>query len=149
MNLKHALCGAVLCFLCLAPRAAAPESQTNAFANRNAFAVPFAEDISPSDAASLIEEQRGNPDIVILDVRTAEEFSTGFIEGAVNIDYSRDNFEEKLESLDKNRTYLVYCRSGGRSRRVLELMRERGFYRIYNLTGGISLWRDENLPVTE
>ncbi len=149
MNPKHSLCAAALCFLCLASRAAAPESRTNTFSNGNAYAAPFAEDISPSDAASLIEGQRGNPDLVILDVRTAEEFSTGFIEGAENIDYSRDDFEERLESLDKNRTYLVYCRSGGRSRRALELMRERGFYRIYNLAGGISDWRDENLPVTE
>ena len=143
MKPKRLLRSAALCLLCLGPLTAACESTTGEPVE------PFAEDISPSDAAILIEEQRGNPDFVILDVRTAEEFSTGYIEGAVNIDYNGDDFEERLELLDKNQTYLVYCRSGRRSRRALELMRERGFLRIYNLTGGISVWRSEKLPLTE
>ena len=141
MKLQHTLCTAVLCLLLLAPRVAVPEAQP---ADRT-----FAEDISVSDASSLIEEQRGNPDFAILDVRTAEEYSTGYIEGAVNIDINGEDFDEKIGLLDRNKTYLVYCRSGSRSRRALERMRERGFLRIYNLSGGIIGWRGENMPVTE
>jgi rhodanese-related sulfurtransferase len=143
MNLKYALCTVALCFLCLVPRTAVCESETHEFTET------FAEDISPPDAVSLIEKYRGHAGFVILDVRTHEEFSTGFIEKAVNIDYTAEDFKEQLVKLDKDSIYLVYCQAGGRSRRAMELMRELGFKRTYNLSGGISLWRREDLPVTE
>ncbi|MBN2324174.1 MAG: rhodanese-like domain-containing protein [Spirochaetes bacterium] len=144
MSRKLLLCAAALCFLCAAGRTAVCESPKEELSETS---ESFAEEISPSDAASLAEKYRGRADFVILDVRTDGEFTTGFIEGAVNLDYSKEDFLDQLEKLDKDSVYLVYCQAGGRSRRAMERMRERGFTRIYNLTGGISLWRDENLPV--
>jgi rhodanese-related sulfurtransferase len=106
------------------------------------------EDMSPADAYDLIERNRGKEGFVILDVRTPEEYEGGRIEGSVNIDYYGDDFRERIEALDKDRTYFVYCRSGNRSGRALKLMSDPGFKRVYNLIGGITRWQSEGLPVT-
>jgi rhodanese-related sulfurtransferase len=111
--------------------------------------VVVAEDISPSSAHSMIEENLGNEDFVILDVRTPGEFRKGHIEGAENINYYGDDFRERIEGLDRKRTYLVYCITGKTSRHTLELMKELGFFRVYNLIGGITAWQDEGFPVMQ
>jgi len=107
------------------------------------------EDISAAVAHDLIEQNRGTEGFVILDVRTPEEYEGGRIEGSENIDYYGDEFRERIEILDKDRTYLVYCRSDNRSGRVLKLMNDLGFRRVYNLIGGIARWQNEGLPVTK
>ena len=84
-----------------------------------------------------IEEAK---DAVILDVRTAGEVAQGAIKGAVNIDVSSPSFKEKLASLDKEKTYLVYCRSGARSVRACNIMCESGFTKLVNLQGGYMAW---------
>ena len=71
-------------------------------------------EIQAREARSLIE-QRKSDGLVILDVRTAMEFSDGHINGAVNLDYKDESFREKLSALDTSATYVVYCRSGRRS----------------------------------
>ncbi|MEP7146607.1 MAG: rhodanese-like domain-containing protein [bacterium] len=76
----------------------------------------------------------------ILDVRTPEEFITGHLKGAENINFYEEEFEEKISSLDKRKKYLVYCRSGGRSRQAMFLMRDLGFEEVCNLSGGILSW---------
>ncbi len=105
--------------------------------------------ISPQEAHVLIEKNKKNPDFVILDVRTPEEFSEGHIENAVNLDFYSDNFKEDLGKLDKNKTYLTHCRSGSRSAKTLNLMKELGFKEAYNITGGIVQWENEGLPTTK
>ncbi|HWP90893.1 MAG TPA: rhodanese-like domain-containing protein [Thermodesulfobacteriota bacterium] len=105
--------------------------------------------ISPQEAHVLIEKNKKNPDFVILDVRTPEEFSEGHIENAVNLDFYSDNFKEDLEKLDKNKTYITHCRSGSRSAKTLNLMKELGFKEAYNITGGIVQWENEGLPTTK
>jgi rhodanese-related sulfurtransferase len=76
---------------------------------------------------------------VIIDVRTPAEVSQGYIDGAtLFIDYNGSNFESKIEKLDKSKSYIVYCRSGGRSANASALMAEKGFKKVYNLEGGIS-----------
>jgi rhodanese-related sulfurtransferase len=105
--------------------------------------------VSPQEAHVLIEKNNKNPDFVILDVRTPEEFSEGHIEDAVNLDFYSDNFEEELEKLDKNKTYVTHCRSGSRSAKTLNLMKELGFKEAYNITGGIVQWESEGLPTTK
>ena len=107
------------------------------------------ENISASDSYALIEENRGKEGFSILDVRTPEEFKAGRIEGSENIDYYADDFKAKLENLDKDRTYFIYCRSGNRSGRVLKLMEEIGFERVYNLRGGIQSWLKDGFPVRQ
>ena len=103
--------------------------------------------VDPPQAYALIEENRGNPDFVILDVRTPGEFSRGRIEGAVNLDYYSESFREELGRLDRNKTYVVYCRTGMRSGNVFETMKEMGFKAVYQISGGIERWLADDLPV--
>ena len=81
---------------------------------------------------------------VILDVRTDDEFSTGYIEGAVNIDFYMGNkFISDIDKLDKSKSYFIYCKSGARSGQTCELMKQKGFKKVYNLEGGILGWTGE------
>ncbi len=81
-----------------------------------------------------------NPDVVILDVRTPREVAQGAIEGAVNINLYEPDFDQKIEKLDKSKTYLVYCRSGHRSVTASNKMLSKGFTKVYNLLGGYNAW---------
>ena len=107
------------------------------------------EHISPQDASTLIHENQNNPDFVILDVRTPEEFAEGYIENAINIDFYAETFRNDINQLDKNKTYLIYCRSGRRSADALGIMAELGFTEVYNLLGGIIDWKAAGLPFTK
>jgi rhodanese-related sulfurtransferase len=105
-------------------------------------------DVSADEAFSLIEKRSGDPHFIILDVRTDGEYTEGHIEGALNIDYKSSDFSKRLEELDKDDTYLLYCASGGRSAKALEIMRELGFMNIYHLYKGFMSWQDAGLPVS-
>ncbi len=107
------------------------------------------QEVTSQQAFDLIQENEGNPDFIILDVRTASEFQAGHIEGALSIDVNLPSFSEELEQLDRNATYLVYCRSGNRSRTALAIMEDLGFTRIYHLTNGITEWAGVGLPVSQ
>jgi len=105
------------------------------------------EDIVAKEASELIQENKDNPLFVILDVRTPEEFSEGHIESATNVDYNSETFREKLDQLDKDKTYLMHCRSGARSSKALPIMAELGFLKIYHMTDGIDGWKAGGFPV--
>jgi rhodanese-related sulfurtransferase len=107
------------------------------------------ENISPQEAFDLIQENKDNPDFVILDVRTPEEFAEEHIENAINIDFNSENFRDELDKLDKDKTYLIYCRSGNRSGKALEIMKELDFREVYNMSGGIIEWKTEGLPTVK
>jgi rhodanese-related sulfurtransferase len=107
-----------------------------------------AQNISAAEACSLIQEYHGKEGFVILDIRTPGEYDEGHIEGSENINYYSNDFTGRLKALDRERTYLIYCRSGGRSGRTLELMKELGFLRVYNLIGGVTGWQKEGFSVT-
>lgn len=81
-------------------------------------------------------------DVVILDIRTPEEFNEFHLDKAINFDFYRDNHREELEKLDKNKIYLTHCRSGRRSASNLELMKELGFISVYDMNGGISAYHE-------
>jgi phage shock protein E len=83
-----------------------------------------------------------NADIIALDVRTEGEYKSGKIDKAINIDYNAPDFKEQLQKLDKNNTYLVYCRSGARSNAAMEIMKAEGFMFLYHLEGGILSWSE-------
>ena len=107
------------------------------------------EDITPQEAFTLIQNNQDNPDFVIIDVRTPEEFADGHIENASNIDFYSDTFRDELDNLDKNKTYFIYCRSGGRSGNALNIMAELDFTEVYNMSGGIIAWDAEELPTVK
>jgi rhodanese-related sulfurtransferase len=105
--------------------------------------------VSPKEASALIEKHKGNPDFVILDIRTPGEYQSGHIENSIMIDFYSKTFEEEVNRLDKGKTYLIYCRSGNRSTRSLELFQKLKFQKIYHLSSGINGWKSEGLPVVE
>lgn len=108
------------------------------------------ENIAPEEAFALIQENQDNPDFIIIDVRTPQEFAERHIENALILDYYSDTFRDDLDKLDKDKTYLIYCRVGGRSGVALAIMEELGFLEAYNLSGGINAWQEAGLPmVTE
>jgi rhodanese-related sulfurtransferase len=83
----------------------------------------------------------------LIDIRTAEEFNSGHIEGAANSDfYKTANFSNYLDSLDKNNKYLIYCRTGHRSSQALNIMRAKGFKNVSDMQGGINAWAASNFP---
>jgi rhodanese-related sulfurtransferase len=106
-------------------------------------------DIDTAVADNLIKAGRDSVNFVILDVRTPQEFASGYIAGAVNLDFKSADFPARLDELDKSKTYLVYCRTGGRSAKAMAMMKEKGFQRVYNLRGGITRWKADHLPVTD
>lgn len=93
-------------------------------------------DVDSQTFKSLFEEDS----YVLIDVRTPEEFRNGRLNGAVNIDFYEETFEDTIDELDKRKKYLLYCRSGNRSRQAMFLMRDLGFEEVYNLSGGIVSW---------
>jgi rhodanese-related sulfurtransferase len=101
------------------------------------------QDLPPTTFAQKLKEQPG----VVLDVRTPEEYTEGHLPNAQLLNFYDEQFRQKLEQLDKNQTYYVYCRSGGRSSRAVALMRELGFKKVYNLKGGIMDWQASQLPI--
>jgi rhodanese-related sulfurtransferase len=104
------------------------------------------ETINVDEAARIIEEHKDNPDFVILDVRTPEEYEAGHLENTINIDFYGDDFEKELDALDRDRVYLEYCRSGGRSRSTLEKMKRLNFREVYNMDGGFMTWERKGYP---
>lgn len=81
------------------------------------------------------------PGVIVLDVRTPEEFSAGHLANAININLEGSDFATEVSKLDKNATVAVYCRSGNRSGVATEQMAELGFTDMYDMQGGIVEWQ--------
>jgi len=89
---------------------------------------------------------QNDPEAVILDVRTQDEWDEGIIPGAINIDiYKGQGFIYEVDQLDKNKNYYVYCKAGGRSAQACAIMSQLGFPNTYNLTGGFMQWNGEKV----
>ncbi|NND01967.1 MAG: rhodanese-like domain-containing protein [Acidimicrobiia bacterium] len=101
--------------------------------------------VAPPVAAEVIAD--GAP--VVLDVRTPEEYAEGHLADAVLIDFYDTDFADQLNELDKDATYVVYCRSGNRSQGAINTMRELGFTDVFEVAGGIQAWLEAGLNVGE
>ena len=84
---------------------------------------------------------------LIIDLRTNDEIAKGQIPGAVQIDYLGKDFDAKMASLDKNKTYYIYCQAGGRSGDAAQYMEKQGFKKVFNLEKGFSEWKAKGLPI--
>jgi len=85
--------------------------------------------------------------MVVLDVRTPEEFATGYLDGAVMIDFQAPTFVDEVSRLDRDAPILLYCRSGNRSADAVAAMVDLGFTDITELDGGVIAWQDAGLPL--
>lgn len=90
-----------------------------------------------------------DPAVVVLDVRTPEEFATGHIANAVNMNVEGPDFDAQLSNVTKSASVAVYCHSGRRSAIAADKMMKAGFTNVHNLDGGISAWIAAGQPVTE
>jgi rhodanese-related sulfurtransferase len=102
------------------------------------------ETVEPQDAAATIAE---NPGAIVLDIRTPDEYRDGIIEGAVNIDFYAPDFADQLAALDRDATYVVYCRSGNRSGEAMRTFADLDFQEVSEIDGGIVNWYQQGLPV--
>ena len=80
----------------------------------------------------------------LIDVRTADEFNSGHIDNAKNIDWNGNDFDTQVTSLDKTKPVLVYCLSGGRSKKAAIHLAELGFKEVIELNGGYLAWSKAN-----
>ncbi|MEP2772237.1 MAG: rhodanese-like domain-containing protein [Fulvivirga sp.] len=81
---------------------------------------------------------------VIIDVRTSGEVAEEAIPNHININFMSPDFGKKIQALDRDNTYLLYCRSGARSASACKKMSKLGFDKLYNLSGGIRAWKKDN-----
>ena len=103
--------------------------------------------IDVATAHQLLDQDKN---IVVLDVRTPEEYTSGHINGAVNININDDNFSKKVAKLDKGKSYIVHCAANvenGRSARSLEIMSGLGFKNLMSMEGGFAAWQKDGLSV--
>ncbi len=99
------------------------------------------------DAAGAAKLLARTPEVVVIDVRTPEEYAEGHLKGAKNLDFNSPGFREELAKLDRERTYLVHCAVGGRSKRSLARFQELGFRSVVHLDGGYEGWVKAGKPV--
>ena len=93
--------------------------------------------VTPEEMLSLIESK----DVQLVDTRSKEEYETGFIGNAQNIDFNSPTFDEDISKLDKSKPVLLYCRTGGTSAKCSKKLIEAGFIQIIELEGGITQWK--------
>ncbi|MEZ4854808.1 rhodanese-like domain-containing protein [Flavobacterium sp.] len=104
--------------------------------------------VAVADVATFEALQKEN-NVQLLDVRTAQEYNESHLKNALNIDVNSDSFTEKASQLDKQKPVLVYCRSGHRSAKAAQQLKELGFTQVTDLDGGILAWKKENKPVVK
>ncbi len=97
-----------------------------------------------SISVEKFKELASSGEYIIIDIRMPVELlpenGGKLFEEALNIDSSSSDFQKKLNNLDKSKKYLIYCRSGYRTKITLELMKELGFQEVFDLEGGILAW---------
>ena len=103
-------------------------------------------ELPPRECSTLLTRE-GEPPCVIIDVRTADEFRTGHLIGAENLDFYRPDFRQCIERKDRKCRYLVYCKRGVRGQKTMDLMRQCGFPDVINIQGGYENWTSQGLPV--
>ncbi len=102
-------------------------------------------DLNPTEFKVALEQENN---AIILDVRTPKEVSQGVIPGATVINFYDADFKQRIGELDKNKTYFVYCKGGGRSGKTCSTLQDAGVPNTFNLKGGITAWIKEGLPIT-
>ena len=103
--------------------------------------------ITGKQAVDVILSLQDDPDFVLLDIRTPAEVEAGHISGAVSLDFYSSTFRDDLAALDRDKGYLIYCRTANRTGQAYDIMEELGFERVYDMEGGISQWIAAGYPV--
>lgn len=138
---------------CAADNSAAGQAGSTIAEESTAAPAPASTPV-PAPGIRLVSAKQGaeiqaNPpeDLIVLDVRTAEEFAEGHLPGAIMVDFYADDFSDQLAELDPDAPYLLYCRSGNRSGQTQAIMRELGFTDVADVDGGVIAWAEAGLPL--
>ena len=101
------------------------------------------EQINPSEINIISESdfiELQDSDYTLIDVRTQDEFDLGHIDGAINLDFYSDSFQNDILSIPKNETIILYCRTNNRSSKTATILKENGYREILVIRGGITEW---------
>jgi phage shock protein E len=134
------LCAPALPVLAQQPATTPPPAQ----------AAPAAEPLRTIDQQALLDRIAARDEtLLILDVRTAEEYAQGHVEGAVHIPY--DQLPQRVGEIEaaKDRDVVLYCRSGRRSEIAAGTLREKGFTRLLHLEGDMLAWEAAGRPTAK
>jgi len=127
----------IILFACISACNSKPSNNANADTSSRQVEAQKPE-ISSQEALDLVQNQG----FTFIDVRTPKEIADGKMEGALEINYKADDFQEKISQLDRDGKYVLYCRSGGRSGQAWTLMNELGFKNVKDATDGFSSIND-------
>jgi len=97
--------------------------------------------ISVSDASTMMQS---SPNLMVVDVRTPQEYAQGHLKGAINIPLS--DLPLRIGGLDPNKPILVYCQTGYRSAQASAILAKAGFTQVYNMDGGLTAWVNSGYP---
>ena len=97
--------------------------------------------VDTNGAVSLMDDD----DLIILDVREEKERKAGFLSNDINIPMGQ--LKTKMDTLDKSKNILVYCKSGSRSDRIADILSKNDFQKVSSLKGGFNAWLKADLPI--
>lgn len=100
-------------------------------------------------APTTVTQSEGTEQVVVIDVRTPEEYGAGHLQGASNVDIGNPNFEEAIQAYPKDAEISVYCRSGNRSSQAIEIMKSLGFTNLTDLGGLENATRISGLDIVQ
>jgi rhodanese-related sulfurtransferase len=112
-------------------------------------AQTFQFNLSAQELYQILQKSNKNKNIILLDIRTPEEFAQGHISKAININFYAPDFADMLKKLSKNKHYLVYCRSGNRTNQSLVIFQQLGFKKVQHLAKGINDWVKNGFPLVQ
>lgn len=119
-------------------------SSNQSHSNETSEALSQKENIPENIDIDTFDRLREKGEFEVIDVRTLEEFEQGHIPGAKVVDVKSSDFQDKIAQMDKDKEYLVYCRSGNRSSKALQIMKEAGFTNAHNVEGGYLKWSEKH-----
>lgn len=100
--------------------------------------------ISSKEAYAMLSAKKN---LIVIDARTPEEFSAGHVKGAININIRQSDAYAKIDKLNPQKKYVVYCRTNHRSQVVVDYMKQKGFTQVFQITDGWTGWSANGLPV--
>lgn len=103
--------------------------------------------ITIQQAGGVISTLQDELGFVLMDIRTPAEVEASHISGAVDLDFYSSTFRDDLAALDRDKVYLIYCRTANRTGQAYSIMEELGFERVYDMGGGITQWIAAGYPV--
>lgn len=125
--------------------ASQPQTQATGVFTRQAASARAVTQISVQEAQQWLADPQAK--WLLLDLRTPGEIARGQLAGATPLNFNAPDFRTRLEQMDRNQPTIIYCQSGNRSGKALEIMREMGFRNVYDVRGGILAWQAAGFPL--